>query len=646
MRRKLIKYDEFNVIEEGALSKAEEELIKAEDVVGNALGVGIQLHCFSESAVVYETCDNSYIHATYDINDRNLTLENIEELVIDEESARKQTRAVLSDMVDNILNKNNAKANSLFDEFMSMPTNRRAFMEGYETLDEGSVNEVEIKQLWARKKSDPKKGPLARKKQAPGVARERARKRSISVKRKTKGQKDLIKLKKDREEARHGGEWEVHARTSDFAKPKKNKMNKPDQKKLKDWSVVAENVCEYIHLKEFGPILENSEFKRDDRGNIVAIRIPTDKLRNEGKILQFNWKTLNHEVKVLRSKVKTEAQSQNFAYAMSDLRKANAMSDIEKTEEVIESVVSQWPNLLYFTPNELSKSIAEALDLAGEINWDDEVCSFLAEGIHRKATEAYEERVNRILRIAGVQLKDKPDDLYEVFSDVVSEFYPQLDETNKVEMQVFVDLYNTLVEVHKSAGLEGNELLKAEAVNFLRDLQSVIYEESEPTLELAGDVSTWLYDLIETNLETKAWDVSNSTYTTKVGEHPAMAEKAKKDYDPANDFSGDFGDPAPVSDGAWKLGKGKADAEEMRNRSWGNIGTDKEVWPSLDNPYVPGDPKRVWKMKEPSAVNDGESDWSRWQGGDTWPALQNPNVPKAETPKTYKMKSDNLVVDQ
>ena len=83
----------------------------------------------------------------------------------------------------------------------------------------------------------------------------------------------------------------------------------------------------------------------------------------------------------------------------------------------------------------------------------------------------------------------------------------------------------------------------------------------------------------------------------------------------------------------------------MRNRSWGNHGGEG-IYPSLKNPYVPA-PFGDYTMKgEKGAEKDGESDWSRWQSGDTWPSLQNPYVPKAVTPQSYKMKSDNLIVDK
>ena len=67
---------------------------------------------------------------------------------------------------------------------------------------------------------------------------------------------------------------------------------------VKEWNVLVENVLGYVDYYENGPVVQNTQVKHDESGNVVAIRIPTNKLRNEAKILQFNWKTLNTDVVV------------------------------------------------------------------------------------------------------------------------------------------------------------------------------------------------------------------------------------------------------------------------------------------------------------------------------------------------------------
>jgi len=150
---------------------------------------------------------------------------------------------------------------------------------------------------------------------------------------------------------------------------------------------------------------------------------------------------------------------------------------------------------------------------------------------------------------------------------------------------------------------------------------------------------------METNLDTSEWNPSNKVHITTSGDHPRMAQNAGVPYSPKNDFSGDWGDVAPVSDG--KNYKGGL-ASKMRNSSYGNVG-DSETYPSLQNPYVPK-PFGDYTMKgEPGVDKNHEGGLGQDQGSDTWPSLQNPYVPKAETPQSYKMnkgKEQDLVIDQ
>jgi hypothetical protein len=216
-----------------------------------------------------------------------------------------------------------------------------------------------------------------------------------------------------------------------------------------------------------------------------------------------------------------------------------------------------------------------------------------------------------------------------------------------LEMQVFVDLYEAIREVHVIAGEEGNEELQSEAASYLDELAAVIKQEAEPTLELAADAADWLDTIVESNLESQAWNISNTPHITVTGDHPEMAKKARQSYSPASDFSANFNDPAPVSQGNWSMGKGGPEAQEMRNRSWGNE-SGSETYPSLQNPYVPK-PFGTYTMKGEKGVDKASDATAQWSSGDTWPELQNPYVPKAETPQSYKMnkgKEADLVVDK
>lgn len=620
MKRKLINYDVFQKISNESLTKSEKELIEAEDVLAKALGEDeLYLHCFDESSVTYETLDKSYVHASYHLEGNNVVFENIEQLVIDESSAKEKSREILRKMFDECLKENYVVANAAFKEYIALPFVRR-------NLAEGEASS------WVEKPNKPhKKG----KPQPPWLAQKRAE----SKKRNQKLVSPALKAQKKREadtlKKRGGAGTHVHFRF------------KPQTKrKMKEWHNISENIFNYIDYQEFGPIAKESEIKKDDGGNVVAIRIPNTNARNEGKILSFNWKTLNTDLMVLRAKMKNLAEDVNFCKAMVDLRKCNALSDNKHLQEVLEAVVVRWPNVIYLTQAELAEAISVALNTVGETAYDDQTCAFMAEGILRTAVEAYDERVAKIIKLSGIKTENT-DDSYLEFQRVAEQFYKFLDENTKLEMQVFVDLYNTLVEVYKLAHEEGNEYLQGEASSFLRELKAVCDQTVEPTLELAGDVAAWLSNLVETNLESEDWKVSNTPYMTVSGDHPQMAINAKKPYQPNTDFSGDWGDVAPVSDG--KSYKGGL-ADEMRKDAWGNW-TNDDTWPALENPYVPA--AKVWTMPgEKGADKSGEDDWSRYQSKDTWPALQNPYVPKeagGEGGTGYKMKNGpetDLIVDK
>ena len=576
MKRKLIDFEVFRKIKDESLSTSEVELTEAESVLAKVLNVDqLQLHCFGESDVTYETPDKSFIHATYQKNENVISFENIEELIIDEQTGKKEARQLLNSMVEELLNNNDKKAESALVQYLNMPTIRRSLME-----------------------SKTEEKPFGKKK--------KKKKKDFTFEKEAKFEKKCDEPK-----------YQV----------------KVSKKVVKEWLSLTENVSNYIDYQEFGPVMKQSETKHDAKGNVVAVKIPTSHVRNEGKILNLTYKNmLDTELKVMRGKMKTVQETNAFCRAMADLRKCNALSDTQQLQDVLEAVVTKWPEILYLTQNELAQAISVALESIGEINYDDQMCDFMAEGILRTATNAYTDRVNKVARLAGAELNNE--NVYESFQTLVHKFYPALDEANKLEMQVFVDLYNTLVDVHESARNERNEALASEVTNYLKELHAVINQESEPTLELANEVNSWLHGLVEANLPgaDANWNVSNTTHHTISGDHPRMAWAAKQDDAVPSKYPGDWGGKLPVSDG--KNYKNNLE-DEMRDNAWGQAGSSEDIWPSLKNPYVPK-PLGDYKMKEPSAVNSGESDWSRWQSKDTWPNLENPYVPKSETPAATK----------
>lgn len=631
MKRKLISFDAFKKIEEASLTRAQAELIGAEEVLSKTLGVDdLKLFSFGESDATYQAPDGSFVHANYKIEKEQLVLENIEQLVIEQESEKKTARQVLVNLVDSLIENDEAKAATQFEQYLNMPFVRREML----------VSE-DFKVTVSRPTGRNSK--LKGKHQSRSLVAKRTRSRNKTLARLSAGQKSQLGRRRDTAENKLGGSsnrrWRTYAR-------------KIKPKTMKEWATMCENVMGYLDYKEFGPVMSESTVQTDDRGNITALATPTMHKRNEGKILSFNWKTLDHEVKVLRGNVKKLSEDQVFVKAMADLKRYNNISDNTALEETLEAIVSKWPDVLYVTEAELAKQIAAALEMANVTNYGDETCQFMAEAILQTAHNAFTDRVRKIATLAGsskdVTAESKEcKDAYQEFKTIVDEFYSKLDESDNSDLKVFADLFNALHEVHKISIDSGDAVTKSEVEEFMQECAAILNHETQVDLNLAETIANYLSSLVEANVSgsEENWDVSNSdTHHTVNGDHPRMNWIAKQTDATPSKYTGDYGDEAPVSDGkSYKNGL----ADEMRNRSWSNIGG-SDNYPDLKNPYVPK-PFGDYKMKEKSAVDDGDNDWSRFQSGDTWPNLKNPYVPEEKVKMGgtgYKMKSDNLVVDK
>jgi len=628
MKRKLIDFDVFAKIEKESLSSAEAELVEAEDILAEALEVnGASLYCFGESNVVYSTPDDTYIYATYNLSPDSLILENIEELVLDEAQEKEHAKGVLSNMVEELLEGNEKKAENIFEEYINLNVTKRVFNEA-----RTKSFKAKTKRLVAKTKKVGS-GPSAKivvTGYVPAKKKSHATKsQPISVvTKRMKGKKRRSKLKSASEKRRNKLMRQAAHKRFGFMKEQVEVLN-----------TISENVMGYVNYVSLGPVLKECSARYDERGNVTALRIPTTQIRNEGKILSFNWKTINTEIKYCRDAGKKLSESVDFCKAMAELKRHNAFNDSESLQQTLEAVVTQWPNLLYLTQNELASMIKEALETVNVVNYDDQTCDFMAEGILRTAHGIHADRVEKILKLANC----KDCKAYECFQEAVGSFYQHVDESTALEMQAFYDLYSAVGEIYKHVSRTGDEIVQEEAEEYLHDLAATCEGQLEPDIDLAEEVAEWIYDLIESNLsDAGEWNPSTSVHHTVTGDHPAMAKKATVDGIPGK-YLGDWGDTAPVSDGkSYKNGL----ADQMRNKSWSNVGG-PDVVPDLTNPYVPK-PFGDYTLKgEPGVDKNSDSGLTQVQG-ETWPSLQNPYVPKAETPQTYKMnkgKEADLVVD-
>lgn len=579
MRRKLIKQDAFDSIIKESATTAERELVEAANVLSRSLNKGpMALHCFTESTVVYETLDNTYVHAGYQIDNGNLTFSNIEELVIDETTRKDKMRGILSQMIDHVLSDEHAKAKGLFESYLSMVQ-------------------------WNKNESKSNK-----------------------------------KYKTNLQECHRIAVLSEAVETAG--------------REVKQAYMVARNVLDYVDFMKNGPSMNESISKRDEKGNITDLRIPTCEGRNEGRIKKLGYTTLNAENHDVRKKVPELVKEQAFCKAVADLKRQNAFSDQQGLEEALDNIVQKYPQVLMVTQGELSAIIGEALSHVGVANYDDETCEFMAEGILRRAHGAYSERVNQILHLAAAPKVAEGNDPYVHFQKVAEIFYPTLDEQFGLERKAYTDLYEVLEGVYKQAERRGDNALKHQTAQQLNDLASVLNGETRADVQTIEESASWLMRLIEANVEgsSNTWSVSNKPHMTINGDHPDMAKKAKVGAVPGA-FTGDWGDEAPAVGQEDMSYKGGKHSKKMRNDSWGQEGG-KETFPSLKNPYVPK-PFGDYTMKGEKGVDKEATGqhWSTWSTSDTWPDLKNPYVPKeagGTGGKGYKAKIDNadLVVNK
>lgn len=622
MRRKLIKQDAFDRIISESVTTAERELVEAEPILARAMGKDfLRLKSFTESTCLYETGNGSYVHAGYDLKNGQITFNNVEELIIDESSQREKRKSTLSEMIDAVLVNNKAKADELFGNYLGMVRWNEAKKELPAFLKKGKKDEEDHDDDHEEKKDLP---PFLKKKD----------------KKEDKLPPFMKKGKDKKDSKKHDEDKKSHL----FKKAKKV------SKDIAEAYLTSQNVLDYVEFMKVGPVLAEAVTKVDENGNLTDIRIPARALRNEAKLQRFDWKVLNAKAMDCRKKIPYFCENQDFCKAIAQLKRQNAFSDAQGLEESLDHIVKNYPELLYATQSEIAQVVSEALNAIGINNFDDETCEFMAEGILRKAHSAYTEKVNQILHLASAPKMQEGADAYAYFQSVAENFFPALDQKFGLERQVFSDLYESLNVVYAKANRRGDNAVKNEAAQYMNDLAVILEGKAKPELELAEEAAEFLSNLIETNLESGIWIVSNTPHMTVNGDHPDMATKASHGYAPSKDFSGNYGDPAPAIGSDDMNYKGGKHSKQMRTNGWGQEGGN-EVFPSLSNPYIPK-PFGDYTMKGEKGVDKSNTGMSLDSSSDTWPNLKNPYVPKeggAAGGKGHKMKNGketDLVVDR
>lgn len=578
MKRKLINLESFSQIEKGSLSKAEHELTEAAGHLGRTLGTGpLSFRFFNESLAVYETERGTYVQAGYAVKPEAVVLENITELVIDKDSFRSKLREHVAALVDGVIDNDKAAAMRGF----------RDYVESYVRYSRGQRSLAEGKKAAACKKGCEKMpwGKQGWKKTPQHVV-------------------------------------------------------KAGWKKLKEWATVARNVAGYMEFMESGTVDSQTEVVRNAAGDVTGVTLPSSRLRNEAKLIQMTFKTLmSTELKELREWAHRLGADEHFVKSVGELKRLKNMGLDQEFDGKLGKVVTGHPSVLCLTPDELAESVRTALENAGDGNYDDDLCAFLAEGILRTAHDAYAARVETIAKLAGVKAAEKGV-TFEQFAEIGASFFPTLDESSTRELQMFSDLYESLLEVRRFAAECGNDHVRGEAAEHLAELHGVLHGRNSASLDLASKSADLLGTIVESSKvaskSNTGWDVSNDAHLTQNGDHPALFSKAKASGNPADGDHWDSpGGMALTDDGGMPTAKSSKD---LGLKAWSNKGNWK-----IDNPYLPKAVIPTLKG-EPGVDKNWGDGFAMIQNKDTWPNLQNPNNKPSEP--VYKMKSDNLVVDK
>jgi hypothetical protein len=580
MKRKLIDYDAFNKIKTESLSSAQKELEAASNLLAVTLEMeGLSLNSFGPDEVLFESLDGEFVHANYEIKNGHVQFDNVEQLVINEESETAGAKEIISNMIDSLIESDTAKADEMFAEWMDLPRTKRIFTEAKE------------KRVVCRKGKQCKVvrwNNVAKHHEPSNVTNKRTKGKKISMRKTPSG------IKRARANVRA-------------------RLNRAIGKKMmKEWNMIAENVLGYLDLTQNGPVVNQCSVLRKDN-EVVSVRVPTMRLRNEAKLLKFNWDTMNTNVVVKRGNGKKINENNEFVKDVVELKRANALSDNKAFEELLESISTKYADCVYLTEGELANQIRLCLEAASASNYDDETCRFLAEGILRTIHENFVDRVAKIVKLAGSRINEEAADKYAEFKAIAESFYKKLDESKTLEMQAFVDVYEALRQVHQLAKEENNEIVAEEAAAQLDSLLPIIKGEAELSADVLGEAAETLYDIVESTMP-EEWKVSDPVVSAD-GQHPDLAKKGKTSQSPA------------------EMQGTASDASELENDGWSNLGGEG-VYPELDNPYVPK--AGEYKIANEKSVDSDSGQLAHWGDADTWPNLQNPYSKASVTPKSVK----------
>lgn len=598
MKRKFVDYEAFERMRAESYTNVHAELDAAGELLAETLGFdALNVESYGPERVMYESEDGQFVTADYKIGGGYVTFDNVEQVVLNEAAENEKAREIVSKMIDSLIESDEAAAGERLDEWFNMPRNRRILSESGRGKKQPAwlvAKRSKAKRMNNLKKSSAQK---KREKAMRGKVKVGSSERRVPVRKSVGGKSMIVGWKK------------------------KNK--KGWSKYMKECHVLAENVLGFVDYTVNGPELDSCKVL-EKGGEVVSVKVPTMRLRNEAKLLRFDWKTMNTDVVLKRNAGKRLAENEEFVKDVAELKRLNALSDSRAFEEAVEKVSTRFPGVIYLGENELAGIVKESLESIGASNFDDETCAFLSEALLRTVHDNYVDTVAKVVKLAGAKVNENAGDAYSEFQRVAGELYARLDEQAELEMQAFVDVYEALRQIHEAAKEEGNADVADMAAERLDSLLPIVTGKQDADFEILGEAAEWLYDIVEASAP-ESW-TPDTPVVRADGQHPELAKKGRHSQSPS-DMQGDTPSHHHTSDG--KEVQGSA-AKELANDGWSNIGGEG-VYPSLDNPYVPkADVPKIVGEKD---VDSDSDQLAHWGDSETWPNLQNPYVKASVKPE-------------
>jgi serine/threonine protein kinase len=239
MKRKLIDYGAFEKIKSDSLASIREELDAASELLAEVLDVGsLKIESYGLDGVLFETEDGEFVRADYKMDGGHVQFDNIEQVVLNEETENNKARELISKMIDSLVESDENAAGEMLGEWFAMPRSKRILSEG--------------------------------KKQPSWLVQKRAKAKRMNNLKRSSSEKNSNKSKRSRLKV------SSNERRSPIRKTKNGVMSivgwkKTKKKKMQEWHVLAENVLGFVDYTQNGPDLDSCRVLRKE-GDVVGVK--------------------------------------------------------------------------------------------------------------------------------------------------------------------------------------------------------------------------------------------------------------------------------------------------------------------------------------------------------------------------------------